>query len=89
MYKIVKLGQLLILKVYIYLFIFICKCKIDLRYDHLGSYHYLYNVEFFFFFFLFFLNCVEDTQRLYQNGLNLHLVRENQDFDLKINMYIL
>ena len=27
MYKIVRLGQLLILKVYIYLFIFICKCK--------------------------------------------------------------
>ena len=27
MYKIVKSGQLLILKVYIYRFIFICKCK--------------------------------------------------------------
>ena len=35
------------------------------------------------------LNCVKDTQRLYQNGLILHLVRENQDFNIKINMYIL
>ena len=38
---------------------------------------------------IFNLNCVKDTQRLYQNGLILYLVSENQDFNIKINMYIL
>ena len=35
------------------------------------------------------LNRVKDTQRLYRNGLILHLVRENQDFHIKINVYVL
>ena len=36
----------------------------------------------------FYLNCVKDIQRQYQNGLILHLARENQDFHKKINVYI-
>ena len=83
MYKIVKLGQLLILKVYIYLFIFICKCKNRSKIWSLGTVPLYIQCG------IFNLNCVKDTQRLYQNGLILHLVRENQDFDIKINMYIL
>ena len=30
---------------------------------------------------------MKDTQRLYQNGLILHLARENQDFNIK-NKYV-
>ena len=45
-----KVRTIIIMKVYIYFFIFICQCKKkkkkDLKYDHLGSYHYTYNVEF-------------------------------------------
>ena len=34
--------------------------------------------------FLIYLNRVKDTQRLYQNGLILLPVRENQDFHIKM-----
>ena len=36
--------------------------------------------------YIFNLNRVKDTQRLYQNELILHLVKENQDFYIKINV---
>ena len=83
MYKIVKLGQLLILKVYICLFIFICKCKNRSKIRSLGIVTLYIQCQ------IFNSNRVKDTKRLYQNGLILHLERENQDFDIKINMYIL
>ena len=73
----------MILKVYIYLFIFICKCKnrSKIRSSGIVPIHIQCGI--------FNLNRVKDTQRLYQNGLILHLVRENQDFHIKINVYAL
>ena len=55
--------------------------KLDL-YERLGSYHYIHSG-------ILNINSVKDTQRLYQNGLILLLVRKNQDFHIKINVFIL
>ena len=68
------------LKVYIHLFIFICKCKKRSKTGIVPLYIPCA---------IFTLNRVKDIKGLYQNGFILHLVRVNQDFHIKTNVYIL
>ena len=74
-------GSYYIESVHLTLYFLSANANLDL-YENLGSYHYIYNVDF------FYLNRVKDTQLLYQNGLILQLVRK-KDFHITINAYIL